>query len=135
MPRVFLGHALAFEHMSQVPFTVCTLDLRAKTIGIGNPQDCIRKVIVETGPTTTAVEFCFCREQSIIAATTHVGTGLEQIFVFTSERRLCAFVFNHVSFLCSEGIPSIGHAKIVPQTQQSDKANGKHPNAQPSSAL
>lgn len=107
MARVFGCKSFTFKNVSQVGAARGTGDFCAPSIRVQTAAYSAWDFLIEAGPSTTGMKFCFRLVEWCVAPPANIGSGFEKVIIFTAERRFGAFVFDYVSLFRVKSVP--GH--------------------------
>ena len=92
MAGIAIRKPLPLEDVPEMGAAARALDLDALAVGIGQPSNRARDLLVERGPPAVSVELVLRPEEGGAASLAFVQAGVEEAVVFPGERHLRPFV-------------------------------------------
>jgi hypothetical protein len=105
------SEVLSFEHVSQMSATPSALDLGSRTIGVGEPANAARDLLVKAWPTTARIELGVRPVKRGPASPALIRSSRGGVLVLTGERRLGSLAHDHALFLSRE-LPPLGRGRV-----------------------
>ena len=106
MPSVGGGKALSRKHVTQMAAAAGALDLGSHTVGVRQPVDGSRHLLIEGWPATMSVKLVIGSIKLSIAPPADIHTFLIGVVVLPRERPFRALSFDYVSLLRRKRIVS-----------------------------
>ena len=100
--RIFLGHLLAVEDVSEVTAAVLAHDFDSRAVGVYFASNRIFDFVVEGWPAAAAVEFIVGFVEGGVASFANVGAFDKMVRIFTGESVFGSFVEEYPAFFSGE---------------------------------